>query len=109
MQEMTLRLYSIGNISLAAAVCDNARITDLSAAFGIERSSVEENNNIIAFNSGIYFLTVSVNCEDFGIFRSPSVQFSSVAQSCLTLCDSMDCSTPGFPVHQQLPELTHES
>ena len=32
-------------------------------------------------------------------------QFSSVAQSCLTLCDPMDCSTPGFPVHYQLPEL----
>ena len=32
-------------------------------------------------------------------------QFSSVAQSCLTLCDSTDCSTPGFPVHHQLPEL----
>ena len=32
-------------------------------------------------------------------------QFSSVAQSCLTLCDPMDCSTPGFPVHHQLPEL----
>ena len=35
----------------------------------------------------------------------PSVQFSSVAQLCPTLCDSMDCSTPGFPVHHQLPEL----
>ena len=34
-----------------------------------------------------------------------SVQFSSVAQSCLTLCDPMDCSTPGFPVHRQLPEF----
>ena len=31
---------------------------------------------------------------------------SSVAQSYLTLCDSMECSTPGFPVHHQLPELT---
>ena len=29
-----------------------------------------------------------------------------VAQSCLSLCDPMDCSTPGFPVHHQLPELT---
>ena len=38
------------------------------------------------------------------LFRSPSVQFSSVTQSCLTLCDPMDCSKPGFPVHQQLPE-----
>ena len=35
-----------------------------------------------------------------------SVQFSSVAQSCLTLCDSMDCSKPGLPVHHQLPEST---
>ena len=34
-----------------------------------------------------------------------SVQFSSVAQSCLTLCDPMDCSTPGFPVHHLLPDL----
>ena len=35
-----------------------------------------------------------------------SVQFISVAQSCLTLCDSMNCSTPGLPVHHQLPEFT---
>ena len=34
-----------------------------------------------------------------------SVQFSSFAQSCLTLCDPMDCSTPGFPVDHQLPVL----
>ena len=32
-------------------------------------------------------------------------QFSSVAQSCLNLCDPMDCSTPGFPVHHQLLKL----
>ena len=37
---------------------------------------------------------------------SGSQTCSSVAQSCLTLCDPMDCSTPGFPVHHQLPELT---
>ena len=35
-----------------------------------------------------------------------SVQFSSVAQSCPTLCDPMDCSTPGLPVQNQLPEFT---
>ena len=35
-----------------------------------------------------------------------SVQFSSVTQSCPTLCDPMDCSTPGLPVYHQLPELT---
>ena len=35
-----------------------------------------------------------------------SVQFTSVAQSCLTLCDPMNCSTPGLPVHHQFPEFT---
>ena len=34
------------------------------------------------------------------------VQFSSVAQSCPTLCKPMNCSTPGLPVHHQLPEFT---
>ena len=38
-------------------------------------------------------------------FLHKRVQFSSVAQSCLSLCDPMDCSTPGFPVHHQLLEL----
>ena len=40
-----------------------------------------------------------------GVF-SGSVQFSSVAELCPTLCDPMDCSTPGLPVHCQLPEFT---
>ena len=35
-----------------------------------------------------------------------SVQFSSVAQSCLTLCDPMNCITPGLPVHRQLLEFS---
>ena len=38
-------------------------------------------------------------------FSYYSVQFSSVAQSCPTLSNPMDCSTPGFPVHHQLLEL----
>ena len=35
-----------------------------------------------------------------------TLQFSSVAQSCLILCDPMNCSTPGLSVHHQLPEFT---
>ena len=38
------------------------------------------------------------------IFISVFIQFSSVAQSCLTLCDRMNYSMPGFPVHHHLPE-----
>ena len=40
------------------------------------------------------------------IVGSHSAQFSSVTQSCLTLCDPMNRSTPGLPVHHQLPEFT---
>ena len=39
-------------------------------------------------------------------FLGNSVQFNSVAQSCLTLCDPMNRSTPGLPVHHQLLEFT---
>ena len=60
--------------------------------------SVEENLNC----SSLYktrFVTSS-------LFALKHHQFSSVSQSCPTLCDSMNCSTPGLPVHQQLPEFT---
>ena len=42
----------------------------------------------------------------FDTFHTISVQFHSVAQSCPTLRDPMNCSTPGLPVHHQLPEFT---
>ena len=40
------------------------------------------------------------------IIRLLSLQFRSVAQLCLTLCNPVDCSNQGLPVHHQLPELT---
>ena len=48
------------------------------------------------------FMWVSVISSTY----ATSVQFSSVAQSCLTLCDPMNRSMPGLPVHHQLPEFT---
>ena len=47
-------------------------------------------------------LTLVTNCQTLII----SVQYSSIAQLCPTLCDTMDHSTPGLPVHHQLPEFT---
>ena len=41
-----------------------------------------------------------------GYHTACSVQYSSVAQSCPTLCDPMNLSSPGLPVHHQLPEFT---
>ena len=40
------------------------------------------------------------------VLQNEGVEFSSVAQSCPTLCDPMNRSTPGLPVHHQLPEFT---
>ena len=41
-----------------------------------------------------------------GFINEPMCQFSSVAQSCPTLCEPTDCSMPGLPVHHQLLEFT---
>ena len=43
---------------------------------------------------------------EFSSFFYDPVQFSSVAQLCLTLCDPVNCSMPGLPVHHQLSEST---
>ena len=52
----------------------------------------------------IHFVMMSCHRNDLLYFFT--VQFSSVAQSCVTLCDPMNCSTPGLPLHHQLPEFT---
>ena len=52
------------------------------------------------------FLCPSIKKSVNNISSFSSVQFSSVAQSCLTLCDPMDHSTPGLPVHHQLLGFT---
>ena len=49
--------------------------------------------------------STGVHCHCF-LQHTGSVQFSPVAQSCPTLCDPTNHSTPGLPVHHQLPEFT---
>ena len=49
---------------------------------------------------------LKLNIQKTKITASGPIQFSSVAQSCLTLCNPMNCSTPGLPVHHQLLEFT---
>ena len=51
-------------------------------------------------------LIYNPSCRIWKFLLSRILQFSSVAQSCLTLRDPMNCSTPGLPVHHQLPEFT---
>ena len=54
----------------------------------------------------IFFFAWFTSLSMISRFTHVTVQFSSVAQSCPTLCDPMDCSMAGLPVHHQLPELT---
>ena len=58
--------------------------------------------------AGKFFTTVPLEKALLDTYNQSrgSVQFSSVTQSCLTLCDPMNRSTPGLPVHHQLPEFT---
>ena len=51
-------------------------------------------------------VSLKLNIPKTKIMASGSIQFSSVTQTCPTLCDPRDCSTPGLPVHHQLPEST---
>ena len=52
----------------------------------------------------MFFTVTEKNKEDLYM-----IQFSSVSQLYPTLCDPVDCSMPGFPVHHQLLELTQTS
>ena len=73
---------------------------------------MSESNLNHEFELPVYFQECVVSHEFCGmegylkIMNMDSVQFNSVAQSCLTLCDSMNHSTPGLPVHHQHPEST---
>ena len=50
-------------------------------------------------------LSHTLHCVLITTVSTSQVQFSSAPQSCLTLCNTVDCSTPGFPVHHQLQSL----
>ena len=58
----------------------------------------------ITYGTSIIFHCINVQ-NVFISFLLEGISVSSVAQPCPTLCDPVDCSTPGFPVHCQLPEL----
>ena len=72
---------------------------------------VREKKSILLTNltSGIKIYPISPKCVFLLISYNHSVQFSSLAQLCTTLCNPRDCSTPGFPVHHHFsaPTQTH--
>ena len=68
--------------------------------FNSEEGHLYKDSRTLILHQGLLALYPSI----FQLF-SYHCQVSSVAQSCPTLCDPMDCSTLAFPVHHQLPEL----
>ena len=53
----------------------------------------------------VYYKIVNIDPEALNIRDNKNERVFSSVQSCLTLCDPTDCSTPGFPVHHQFLEL----
>ena len=94
-------------------MCCYWTISDISVQWKVRYRSCGQHNAIFIFNeyvtahpkttSGINkeLLTITISEKKD---RKMIFQFSSVAQSCPTLCDSMNCRMPGLPVHYQLPE-----
>ena len=66
-------------------------------------SSVISRRSLVSYTLYIYPFLKATHTNV--LFLYISIQFSSVAQLCPTLCDPMDCSTPGLPVHHQLQSL----
>ena len=77
--------------------------------FPIIRYFLVEIIHCFIFQIGVLCNAVLISAVQWSAVQS-AIQFSSVVQSCLTLCDTMDCSMPGFAVLHHFPELaqTHE-
>ena len=76
------------------------KIGDIRETFHAMMGTVKERSNKERNRKGIR------EAEDRTIQKRSSDQIRSITQSCPTLCDPMNRSTPGLPVHHQLPEFT---
>ena len=72
----------------------------------VKQEMARVNINILGISKLKWTGMGEFNSDDHYIYNFSSVQFSLVSQSCPTLCDPMNHSTPGLPVHHQLPEFT---
>jgi len=78
---------------------------DLLAVQGILKSLLQQHNLKASICRHLAFFMAQLSHPYVTTGKTIS-QFSSVIHSCPTLCNPIDCSTPGFPVHHQLLELT---
>ena len=105
---------SLGEILEYLKGFDEIVVCDMESTDGTVRIAKEFGCRVVTFPKGDY--NIAEPARNFAIQSAtyPWVlvipgftlnSFSSVDQSYLILCDPMDCSTPGFPVHHQLPKL----
>ena len=82
--------------------------SNLISGYTSERIKSRDSNSYLytIIHGGIIHCSQKINTALRVLDGFSSVQFSSVAQSCPTLCDPMNRSTPGLSVHHQLPEFT---
>ena len=94
----SLRSYNYSTTGSSVHRILQARILEYIAMLSSKGSSWPRDQTQVSFAS----------CMAGRVFTTSSaLLLLSFAQSCLTLCDPMDCSTPGFPVLHQLSELAH--
>ena len=84
-----MRTYCIAQGTLLNALCD------------LNGKEIQGGGGICVRMAGSIYCTAETN----NIVKKLSVEFSSVSQLCPTLCDPMNCSMLGLPVHHQLPEF----
>ena len=104
----TSKMRKDGNLALSLNCISqsgsNKLTEDRVAATSLLKTATSNNSSTNDYLGGD--IGVDGEVEGMTIFLFSSVQFSSVTQSCPTLCDPMNRSTPGLPVHHQLPEFT---
>ena len=83
-------------------------VVNIFSPLNMNHSSKCKTTELLERNMDQIFVTggLSKDFLDMTCKKHDPFQFSSVTQSCLTLCKPMDYSTPGLPVHHQLPDLT---
>ena len=91
-------------IKIAGRNINNLRYADDTTL--VAESKEELKSLLMKIKDGGEKVDLKLNIQKTKIMASSLIQFSSVAKSCPTLCDPMNRSTPGLPVHHQLPEFT---
>ena len=104
-QEVTVRMRygTMDGFQIWKGVCQGCIFSP--CLFNLHAEHIMRNAGLDEGQAGIKIARRNINNLRYADAMT-LIQFSSVAQSCLTLCDPTDCSTPGFPDHHQLLELT---